>query len=427
MSISIDSVINVETKISELKSQFLKIKESANDIIEMFENLDIKISKLKRIYQSFLKDNQNSLFIFGLDSFNFQNKLIDVEYSNMRSFYNLICNRIYCDYYKLHGIIVKYITEDIDVAKIKNVATGAKNKFPVYDYLNIYKHYDVELTSDIFDDIMSFVIMLHDHSNVLETEIHNYNDKKRHGLNINNFIYTASYKNAILNEQINLYINYLSFFLSLHSKYLSRFILNVTTMYSQINQDINFDKEVKRINSQKDLNMKGIDGNDCGNSNKSKTVKDVIGVNRDSNNGDDNSSNGSNGDMNAKTIYGDFTFNNLCKELSDLTENKTHRHETDHEDESVNAEDIYSDKDGNLTKSRSISVSRSLSQNFVNSSFDSSKIEREETNISIDMYGDVDNWIDMSGEVGTCDVEGELEKVILCEKSIKDISLNLMS
>ena len=231
-------------KILTLKKEFDNIKIFNNEVIAIFDNLDTKINKLKDIYKTFLNENQNTLFIFGLDAFKFQNRLIDEEYVSLKKYFDLICNRVYCDYYKLYNIIVDYILKDQTLEKIHKSAI--KDKYEKYNYLDVYKHYSIVASADIFNDIVNLITLLSDESKSITNLIKSYNNKKRYGLNLNNFIYTHAYKNSILNEEMNLYINYLAFFLRLHMKYFRRFIKKIQLMYSEINSDINFDTEGNR-------------------------------------------------------------------------------------------------------------------------------------------------------------------------------------
>ena len=229
----------VELKIASLKKKFVHIKKHSEDITHIFDTLDAKIAKLKEIYKGFLQDNKHTLFIFGLDSFKFQNRLLDEEYLSLRKFYNLICNRIYCDHYKLYGIICEYVTKTKDISKLHNLIH--KDKYERYDYLKVYKYYEISKSADIFSEIMMLVNAINDCSKQLDAQIHSYELKKKNGLNINNFVYTLKYKNSLLKEQIHLYLNYLSFFIKLHSKYLTRFITRIKIMFTQVNHDIIFD------------------------------------------------------------------------------------------------------------------------------------------------------------------------------------------
>ena len=234
-------------QIGRLKKEFNTIKLYNGEVNNVFDNLDTKMNKLKEIYNGFLTDNLNTLFVFGLDTFKFQNRLIDEDYETLRKYYNLICNRMYRDYYKLLHLISDFILNDDTLSKLHRMVD--KNKYPKYNYLDVYKFYEVQSSADIFNEIISLINSLNDQSKSISTQIKNYNSKKKFGLNINNFIYTHAYKNSMLNEQIYLYLNYLSFFIKLHMKYFTRFVAKIKLVYSEITNDINFDNTKDNVNT----------------------------------------------------------------------------------------------------------------------------------------------------------------------------------
>lgn len=84
----------MDSKFNEIKQTFNVIKDIREEINSIFANLEQRISKLKELYRDFINTNNSSLFVFGLDSFYFQNKLIDIEDNDMRKFYDLIMNRM---------------------------------------------------------------------------------------------------------------------------------------------------------------------------------------------------------------------------------------------------------------------------------------------------------------------------------------------
>ena len=99
----------MDSNLNVLKNNFSIIVTMRTEIQSTFNNLEVKISKLKEIYSNLLKNNNQSSYTFGLDSLSFQRKLIDVELNHMKQFYLLLNNRIYCEYYKLYKIISIYI------------------------------------------------------------------------------------------------------------------------------------------------------------------------------------------------------------------------------------------------------------------------------------------------------------------------------
>ena len=103
----------METRVNALKNNFNNISVIRNNVKDIFEFLQSRINKLKFFYSEFIKTNKTELFIFGLDSFHFQSKLIDIEYDDMKRLFLAINNRMYCEYFKLYKIIIEYVYENI--------------------------------------------------------------------------------------------------------------------------------------------------------------------------------------------------------------------------------------------------------------------------------------------------------------------------
>jgi hypothetical protein len=261
---------DIDIKINELKHKFMKIHSSRQDIRLIFENLDTKMKKLSEFYSELIKKNSSEkMFIFGLDSFHFQNKIINKEYSDMNNFYSLITNRIYSDYYKLLKMINQYVNNNINNINAKNI--NLVSKHPKYDDINNLKHYDLETTQGVFLDIINALHIINENFKTQELDLVNYEERINLGFNINNFIHSFSFKNNMLKEQLFLYINYSSFFIQLHTKYLSRFTMKLKIMHGQVNNDIRFDENaLMSKNKQKDNFM-----NELNNTIDPKIMKDV--------------------------------------------------------------------------------------------------------------------------------------------------------
>ena len=91
----------MDARLNNLKQDFTQIVDLKSDNLKTFGVLEEKIKKIKEFYADFIKNNKQHLFMFGLDSFHFQGKLIDIEYDDMHRLYSAIINRMYCEYYKL--------------------------------------------------------------------------------------------------------------------------------------------------------------------------------------------------------------------------------------------------------------------------------------------------------------------------------------
>ena len=130
----------MEINLEQLKRNFLTIKDIREKVINIFTILENYLLNLKKIYSEFVENNRQNLFVFGLDSFHFQSKLIDIEYEDMKRLFLAINNRMYCEYYKLYKIIAEYVKENINDKKTQDLIK-VTNIFPVYKDLEPYKQY----------------------------------------------------------------------------------------------------------------------------------------------------------------------------------------------------------------------------------------------------------------------------------------------
>jgi hypothetical protein len=232
----------MDAKFNELKLTFNGIKNIREEINSIFANLEQRVLKLKDLYKDFIDHNTTTLFIFGLDSFYFQNKLIDIEFSDMKKFYDLIMNRMYCEYYKLYKIILEYCHNNLsdDVKFID--AIRSKTQYPVYKDLEPYKRYEFSLIDELHDDITNTLVASNNYLNNKKHILDSYKLRSNVGLNINNFVSTYEFEVTTIDSQIGLFCSYVDFFHELHLKYLKRFITKIQILYGQVNHDIKFDE-----------------------------------------------------------------------------------------------------------------------------------------------------------------------------------------
>ena len=136
----------MESKLVKLKTDFNNIINVRTTVKNIFDILQIRIDKLKILYAEFIKTSKNQMFVFGLDSFHFQSKLIDLEFDTIKQLYQFIDNHMYCDYYKLFIVVNKFYIDNF-----KEEITI--NKYPVYKDLEPYKEYDYDTVNNIHQDI----------------------------------------------------------------------------------------------------------------------------------------------------------------------------------------------------------------------------------------------------------------------------------
>jgi hypothetical protein len=241
---------SIEQRINNLKTDFTKVIDLKNENIQIFDTLEIRIKKLKEMYSTFIKNNKHNLFIFGLDSFHFQSKIIDIEYDDGKRLFSAITNRMYCEYFKLYKIIVEYILENISDKKIIEL-TKINNNFPIYKDLEPFRQYDFGMIQNLHETIIELLNSIRGFLLNKELDLRGHQNKNNTGLNIDNFVNTFNYNNVILREKLLLFLTYIEFFHKLHTKYFKRFTTKMHLFISQINHDIKFedtdtDKEDKK-------------------------------------------------------------------------------------------------------------------------------------------------------------------------------------
>ena len=239
----------MEERILKIKNDFNNIITVRNNVKNVFDILQVRIDRLRQIYSEFIQTNKNEMFVFGLDSFHFQSKLIDIEYEDMKRLFLAINNRMYCEYFKLHKIIVDYISKNITDKKSADLIKI--NNYPVYKDLEPYKEYKFEIILDVHENILNLLSILISIVNNKENELMIHKTKQSIGLNIDNFITSFSFNINIMREKILMYTTYIEFFHKMHSKYLKRFSNKIQLMYTHITNDIKFDDSIEISKNKK--------------------------------------------------------------------------------------------------------------------------------------------------------------------------------
>jgi hypothetical protein len=297
----------MESRLVNLKNDFNNLINIRNNVKNIFEILQLRIDKLKLLYSEFIQNNKNQMFVFGLDSFHFQSKLIDIEYDDTKRLFMAIGNRMYCEYFKLNKIIIEYILNNIKDKKITEIIKI--NNYPVYKDLEPFKEYKFETLMDIHENILKMLSILVSELNNKENELTIHKTKQHIGLNIDNFVTTFNFNNNVMKERITMFITYIEFFHKLHTKYLKRFSNKIQLIYTDINNDIKFDESLE-INSSssssgsskvKIINQYNIVDSE-NESNKSNKINKILSMEKDSGVLSDSSSISSKSDENIPNI-----------------------------------------------------------------------------------------------------------------------------
>lgn len=226
-------------QIDKLKNNFDNIITLKREISKVKKVVIDKLTQLKSVYNELVKSNSKKLFLFCLDSFYFQYKTFAMEMEHIDRFRALMNNRMYCDYYKLFQIIISHIKEnrpDLDTTELEI------KSFPVYKDLEPFQEYKIEDIKEIHSNILLIVNKMYSLSISKEDNIEHYNERNHVGFSISNFLNTLGYENRILQEQINLYINYLSFFHISQKKQLNRLYNRMQDFYREVDENININK-----------------------------------------------------------------------------------------------------------------------------------------------------------------------------------------
>lgn len=222
--------LNIET----LKSDFYKIMEIHQLILMKKSVIHENLGKLKKTYNDLIKTNTRKIFLFCLDSFYFQYKILYSEMENLSKSIVMINNRMYADYYKLYHIIVLQNKEkNIEIESSQNIS-----KVPIYKDLEPFHEFRVEDINEIHGMIMNIIDDLHLHYTNLENRTHDFSNSTNVGISITNFFHTLEYENTMLREQLGLYVNYVQFFHSSQQNYLTKLYAKMDMFEREIEDDI---------------------------------------------------------------------------------------------------------------------------------------------------------------------------------------------
>ncbi len=217
----------------KLKNSFKNIISIKREIGNTKNNVTTKLNELKQLYRELIKDNNKHIFLFCLDSFYYQYKIFAMEFEHIKKLRSILNNRMYCDYYKLHNIIIKFCKEHIQDDQL-NVQT-----FPVYKDLEPFQEYRIEDISLLHESILNLINTLYTETQTKSDTILHYNENHKVGFSISNFLNTLTHENRILQEQITLFINYISFFHISQQKQLKKLHVRVGDFFKEVDDNIN--------------------------------------------------------------------------------------------------------------------------------------------------------------------------------------------
>jgi hypothetical protein len=180
-------------------------------------------------YKDFLEKNKTNK-VFGLDSFNYQTRLFDLEMKHVKEHYAFVNNRIYCDYYKLYGMVKTFYKENFKLEPKK------RNYMPYKD-LEPFKPFEfldsMNLNQDILDMIQKSFEIIRKKEQEVSTGSHTLQR-----LNIENYIFNHRYNNDSLKTKVELYEKYLHSYHIYHMSFITNLLAKVSMLFQQNTQPL---------------------------------------------------------------------------------------------------------------------------------------------------------------------------------------------
>jgi len=230
---------------SNFENSFETIKDYKNDIDNVFRYIKNKTEILSCMYNDYLKEIKDTVnYRLSLDSFNFQTKLINIEYDNYNKIFKFFINRMYGDYYKLYNKLIDYVKNNVKNVKIVN-----DNQYPKYKDLEVNVEYNIEIIDDVYSNILSILTELSNYCLKENHLIKEITKKQNNGININNFLNEKKYSIIILEQKINFYYEILKGYIEFQKKFFKRLYLKLKLIYAQLCHDINLETSVNKNNS----------------------------------------------------------------------------------------------------------------------------------------------------------------------------------
>jgi len=213
----------------EHRIEFDKLISMRMELNERLVALETTLSEMKDKYKEFTKNNFKKIYLYSLDSFFFQYKILHVEFEHYKRFLALINNRMYGDYYKLFMIIISQSKESNLCINIElDDVLVYKDLDPMYDYT-------IDNVTAIFDKIVIVMEQLRELYRMNSETILSNNSNNGVGFSIAAFFTTLKYENIILNEQVRMYIDFIKFYQASQLGHLSKALVDVARFSDEIN------------------------------------------------------------------------------------------------------------------------------------------------------------------------------------------------
>jgi hypothetical protein len=221
----------------QVKETFEKLLELRQDICNVIDILYGKYEVLVSIYRDLVTTHRNSDFVFGLDSFFFQNKLIKDDCDHLSLVLKAIDNRIYCEYLSVYKMMKKFVIEEVNDTRL--ITHAAFNQsFKPYKHLDDKQVHDIKAIKEIYQAIISCNIELETLLANRESDLRNDKQQSDMGINIDNLIYMESFRNDMLGSRIKMFYKYLDALNKHHTNYYTRLLLKAKLHMGIVEEDV---------------------------------------------------------------------------------------------------------------------------------------------------------------------------------------------
>lgn len=238
--------------IDNLRNEFREIIQLLNNVKAKFDNINVKIKKLKDVYDDLTNTNHDPIYIFGLDFLNFQYKIFHNQYKNLIDMIKLINNRVYGDYYKLCDLIIKYVKEKIDDKVILANIQSEDTDLPIYKDLDEYVDYSSETLLGVNAKVLGILKKLNSFCMDKDKISEKHLKLSQSGFFLDNFLHSFETNNNIIKNQLDLYIKNIEFFNKNHKMMLTNIYGKICDLYNEMIGNIEFEDDDNGIMNEID-------------------------------------------------------------------------------------------------------------------------------------------------------------------------------
>jgi hypothetical protein len=220
--------------IESLRTDFM---ENINIYLDLLEKRDVvseKVSSMKERYNELVKQNNKPMFLFCLESLFFQYKILNLEMENYYKSSSLIENRIYGDYYKLYNMIVIQCNENniqLDIDTNESI-------LPIYKDVDPFFKYRLEDIERVHERILSVIDIMNKLNTTKKEIVQNYRENIAVGFSLKLFLQTLDYEIYLIQDQIQLFINYVIFYHSSQRTYLEKLVKKIVIFTEELDDHI---------------------------------------------------------------------------------------------------------------------------------------------------------------------------------------------